>query len=136
MTIGEFDRLPIQSKGLAERQCDAWEPSGTELEGHLDRVLDDPRIPAVAKQAPVRLQAQAVVDRFIPAWQLIVEGDGRGWHTRRIDFETDRARDNAAAAHGLAVLRFTWTMLTTDLHGCRQTLLETGARRQLLWSAE
>lgn len=61
---------------------------------------------------------------------MILEADGRTYHTRLGDFERDRARDNAAAASGLIVLRFTWRMLTTDLNGCRRTLLAAGATRK------
>ncbi len=115
---------------LDERAVDAWEPSGNELERYLDRLTEDPRIPPTSRQHRFRFtEREAVVDRFIPAWRLILEADGRRWHTRRADFERDRARDNAAAAQGLAVLRFTWRMLTEDLDGCRRTLLETGVAR-------
>lgn len=44
------------------------------------------------------------VDAYIPRWRLTIEADGRRWHTRKADFERDRRRDNAAAAHGLVVL--------------------------------
>jgi len=48
---------------------------------------------------------------MIDAWGLIIEADGRSWHARVAAFETDRWRDNQAAAHGLRVQRFTYTML-------------------------
>lgn len=115
---------------LDERAVDAWEPPGNELERHLDRLTDDPRVPPATRQHPFRfVDREAVVDRFIARWRLVLEADGRRWHTRRADFERDRRRDNAAAAQGLAVLRFTWRMLTQDLEGCRRTLLQTGAAR-------
>jgi len=71
----------------------------------------------------------ATTDAFIPQWRLIVEADGRRWHSREADFEKDRARDNAAAAAGLVVVRFTYRMLKDDAAGCSQTLLETGRWR-------
>lgn len=115
---------------LDERAVDAWEPPGNQLERCLDLITDDPRIPPVSRQHPFRLaDRESIVDRFIARWRLILEADGRRWHTRRADFERDRQRDNAAAAQGLAVLRFTWRMLTQDLEGCRRILLETGAAR-------
>jgi very-short-patch-repair endonuclease len=39
---------------------------------------------------------------------LIVEADGRAWHTREQEFVADRQRDNTAAATGHTTLRFTW----------------------------
>jgi very-short-patch-repair endonuclease len=45
-------------------------------------------------------------------WRLIVEADGRCWHTRIDDFERDRWRDNVATTHGYDVLRFTYRQLT------------------------
>jgi very-short-patch-repair endonuclease len=51
------------------------------------------------------------VDGLVPAWGLILEADGRTWHARVRDFETDRWRDNQAAAHGLRVQRFTYAHL-------------------------
>ena len=40
-----------------------------------------------------------------------MQADGRSWHARVSAFETDRWRDNQAAAHGLRVQRFTYTRL-------------------------
>ena len=115
---------------LDERAVNAWEPPGNQLERYLDLLTDDPRIPSVSRQHPFRLaDRDSIVDRFIARWRLILEADGRRWHTRRADFERDRQRDNAAAAQGLAVLRFTWRMLTQDMEGCRRILMETGAAR-------
>lgn len=120
----------LLSRLLADRSETAWTPSGNELERFLDRLVDHPDVPAVSRQHPFRDEAiSMIVDRFISRWKLILEADGRRWHTRRADFERDRARDNAAAARGLAVLRFTWRMLTQDFEGCRRTLLDTGRTR-------
>ena len=46
--------------------------------------------------------------------RLIIECDGRRWHTRFDAFETDRRRDNAAQIAGWRVLRFTWGMLRDE----------------------
>lgn len=116
---------------LAElRLPDAYQPPTTELERLLYRLLDHPGIPPVSRQEPLGIAAHPMtVDAFIPAWRLIVEADGRRWHTRKADFERDRARDNAATANGLAVLRFTYRMLVEDFAGCRHTVLRTGRLR-------
>lgn len=115
---------------IHERLPDAYQPPTSELERLLYRLMEDSRVPESTRQMPIRFdRANATVDLFIPAWRLIVEGDGRRWHTRKADMERDRRRDNEATAHGLAVLRFTWHMLTNEAPNCFETLLRTGRIR-------
>lgn len=115
---------------LDDRAPDAWEPPVNKVEQYLDHLVDHPSVPRATRQHPFSTDTTPmIVDLYIAAWRLILEADGRRWHTRRADFERDRARDNAAAAQGMAVLRFTWRMLTQDFAGCRRVLLRTGAVR-------
>jgi hypothetical protein len=51
--------------------------------------------------------APGTVDFAYPNERLIIEVDGRSWHTRDADFERDRRRDVEATLHGWRVLRFT-----------------------------
>lgn len=114
----------------ATRLPDAYEPPVSELERLLHAVLDDSRIPSSQRQIPFDFPAvRMTVDVFIPAWRLIVEADGRRWHSRLEDFERDRRRDNAATAHGYGVLRFTYQMLKGQPGECLETLLQTGRTR-------
>jgi very-short-patch-repair endonuclease len=116
---------------VAARDEGAYQPPNTELERLLYALLEDPEVPAHTRQAPLALPERfSTVDAFIPSWGLIVEADGRRWHTRSKDFELDRARDNASAAAGYLTLRFTYSMLTKDLQGCIHTLLKTGRLRE------
>lgn len=62
-------------------------------------------------QAPAPWDSSQRVDGLVSDWGLIIEADGRSWHARVTAFETDRWRDNQAAAHGLRVQRFTYTVL-------------------------
>ncbi len=121
---------------LDERDPLAPAVQGTVLEQKLDELLRHRAIPPAQAQVPLGLleTGRSVVDRFIPDWRLIVEADGRTWHTRGEDFERDRHRDNGAARIGLSVLRFTWPMLTRDFNGCRATLIGTGVVRANLRS--
>lgn len=130
------DRIPGIGRfqvALAVRQTDAKARPESELERHLHRLLDDPDLPAVHFQhtAPW-IEGAHRVDAFIPSWSLVIEADGRTWHTRVADFERDRARDNAAAAAGHAVLRFTWSMLTKRADACRRQIMSVGAQRASL----
>jgi hypothetical protein len=124
--VGAFGTL------IAARLPDAKGPSAMEMDHLLDMLLDDPRIPPAVREAsaPWKDREGGVkVDREIVAWGLLVEGDGRTWHTRVEDFERDRLRDNLALAAGKPVLRFTYRMLREDLEGCRRIVLEVGRRR-------
>lgn len=51
------------------------------------------------------------VDFLLPDQRIVIEADGRRWHTRIADFDRDRWRDNQAAAHDHRVMRFTWVHL-------------------------
>jgi very-short-patch-repair endonuclease len=122
--------LPMLRSLVRERADDAYQPPTTELERMLYRFLDEPILPQSIRQLPMNYpQVAATVDSYIPDWRLIVEGDGRRWHTRKADFERDRRRDNAAAAAGLVVIRFTYQMLKYQRDLCLQTLLEAGKWR-------
>ena len=57
---------------------------------------------------PGWLDRPGAVDFAFVADRVIVEVDGRRWHSRDQDFENDRERDNAAQVAGWTVLRFTW----------------------------
>lgn len=52
--------------------------------------------------------APGTVDFVYLLAKVIIEVDGRRWHTRDQDFERDRKRDVEAALRGWTVLRFTW----------------------------
>jgi very-short-patch-repair endonuclease len=114
---------------VAERDYKAYQPPTSELERLLYILLDRPELPRFERQLPISYPSrQATVDAYIPEWGLIIEADGRRWHSRAKDFEVDRARDNAAVAQGLRVVRFTYRMLTEDPDGCLAILLQAGLR--------
>lgn len=143
VVVGDFDAILDRIDGerrpggpklrsvLADRRLDSYQPATTELEAHLYPLLDRPEIPPYTRQCPIQLDEgiDAVLDAFIGFWGMIVEADGRRWHTRRADFERDRLRDNAALAMGLIVVRFTYRMLVDDPAYCLQTLLKAGQSR-------
>jgi hypothetical protein len=106
-------------------------PERSALETRLAAVLDLPTIPPIEWEAafPGRRPGLQRVDGVIPEWSLVLEGDGRAWHTRIEDFETDRRRDAEAAAAGFVTLRFTWHQLVADRRWVQQIVLQTGAQR-------
>jgi hypothetical protein len=115
---------------IDERKPDAYQPPTSELERLLYPLVDHPLVPPATRQLPFSFQQMnATVDLYVALWRLIVEADGRRWHTRQEDMERDRLRDNEVTAHGYAVLRFTWAMLTKSPEKCLDTLLRTGRVR-------
>jgi very-short-patch-repair endonuclease len=108
--------------------ADAYVPTQSETESLLFAALDDSRVPPIDRQ--VRLdwweERPHRVDAYIVAWRLILEADGRTYHTKREDFERDRERDNLAAAYGYRVMRFTYAMLRDDPQRVLETVLRAG----------
>lgn len=122
--------LPMLRRIVGDRTDDAYQPPTSLLERWLYRMLSSPCMPAHERQLPISYPTtEATVDAYIPTWRMIVEGDGRRWHTRKADFDRDRERDNAAAAAGLIVVRFTYRMLKEEPDRCRQVLLDAGKWR-------
>jgi len=140
LSVEELARVVSESDGVpgvpklrrvvGYRLADAYQPPMSELERLLYLILDDSRLPPYTRQMPMSFQrVDATVDAFVPAWRLIVEGDGRRWHTRRADQERDQLRDNEAVAHGYVVLRFGYEILRDKPGRVIDTLLRTGAIR-------
>jgi very-short-patch-repair endonuclease len=106
----------------------SYVPTESELERMLFRAINDPRVPSVERQA--RLPWWPIlphrVDAVIRARRLILEADGRDYHTKRKDFERDRQRDNLAVAHGYRVMRFTYRALSTDPGEVLRLVLDAG----------
>lgn len=120
---------PLQRIVMA-RDRDSYQPPTSHLEHYLYQLLDHPDLPRFTKQLPFEFGVvDATVDAYIDAWRMIVETDGRRWHTRKADFERDRRRDNAASERGYLVIRFTYRMLKDDPKGCVRTLLNAGEWR-------
>lgn len=108
---------------------DRYVPTESDTELLLEQALNDPRVPPVSWQ--VRLpwweELPHRVDAYIDEWKLVIEADGRTYHTKREDFERDRQRDNLAAAHGCRVLRFTYTLLRDQPEKVLETVLQAGS---------
>ena len=102
----------------------------SELERRLDALLEAAGAPGWVNQLPVSWgSGRGFVDRFVPAWRLIAEADGRRWHARLADFERDRRRDKEALAAELATARFTHTELPIGFTESVGLLRGIGGRR-------
>lgn len=84
-------------------------PPASELEARLLAALRSGGLPDPVRQHPLpSLHEPGRVDAAYPAARLIVEADGRRWHTRVADFARDRRRDIDAGLLDWTVVRFTW----------------------------
>ncbi len=127
--------FPAPPQGLARLMTLAEELRGwrsvprSALELALFRVLDDPRIPYWESEASPSWWpgADERLDVVVPSWRLIVEADGRKWHTRRADFESDRRRDHIALTHGHRTVRFTYDQLLHEPGYAIDVLLAAGS---------
>lgn len=103
----------------------------SELERRARLLFTRTGVPPIVWQAPFpgRVPGAHRADGVIETWKIVLEGDGRAWHTRIDDFERDRRRDQGAAAAGYLTLRYTYNQITTEPDWCLTTLLAAGSRR-------
>jgi very-short-patch-repair endonuclease len=119
--------VPRMAALLAQRADDAWEPPESELEALGAKLF--------ARLDELHLERQVVlswrdgvagrVDFVDHHRRLIIELDGRRWHTRVRDFERDLWRTNQATSHGYRVLRFTWVHVTSAPDDVLETIRRT-----------
>ena len=83
------------------------------MEERLIALLEEGGLPKPILQMPLpwRGTVEGRVDFAYEDARLIIECDGRRWHTTMEAFERDRRRDNLAQLNGWRVLRFTWNDL-------------------------
>ena len=116
------------------KQLDArtGKPVGrTKLERMLDEVIATLALPPARCEYPLPTDGSMTgfVDRAFPDGQLIVEADGRRWHSRVADLARDRARDRRAAAKGWQTIRVLHEELATDPYGVAADLRDVYQRR-------
>ncbi|CAB4916936.1 unannotated protein [freshwater metagenome] len=110
-----------------------WAQSGTRSEAERRMLPLLRRVPGVRWRAnyPILLNGQVVAeaDFAVPELKLCIEIDGRAYHSDRVAFENDRARQNALVLAGWTVLRFTWEQITSHPDEVvRQVVLAVKAR--------
>ena len=76
----------------------------------LDSGIPEPQMEVILNDADGKRVGR--VDLFWPEFGLVVELDGRQFHSDPDAFETDRRRDARLLGVGISVLRFTWTQYT------------------------
>ena len=104
--------IALMRRILAERN-DGEPPPQSELEARFLRVVRAGRLPAPTRQLEVGDRDRWVgrVDFAYPEAKLLIELDGRRYHSAKSDLEADHERDNRLVAGGWRVLRVTWRAL-------------------------
>lgn len=117
---------PLLRRLTSSRTPSAPSKSSSYLERLLEIILHDSRMPPWTREYEFALDGVPFrVDFFVPSARLVIEADGRNWHARWQNMEKDRARDNALAARGIQVLRFTYEMLTSEPEKCLDQTITT-----------
>lgn len=117
---------PLLRRLITSRRPSAPSRSSSYLERLLETILHHPRMPEWTREYEFSLDGRASrVDVYVPSARVVIEADGRNWHSRWEDMEADRARDNELAAHAIQVLRFTYAMLTSNPTKCLDQAITT-----------
>lgn len=109
---------------------DAPTPDSSYLEALLERLLSRADLPTTLREFPFSIRGESArVDVYIPDWTMVIEADGRAWHGRMRDQESDKRRDAGLAAKGIQVIRLTYEMITEDPDGCLDMIKAAGSHR-------
>jgi very-short-patch-repair endonuclease len=100
-------------------------PTRSELERQFLSLIDQAQLPRPLVNAKV---AGLEVDFFWPEQRLIVELDGRAYHTSPRAFEHDRLRDATLLRAGYRILRITYRRLRDEPAGVVQDVVVLLAR--------
>ena len=106
-------------------------PGDNELERALFAALLGAGLPQPVPQRalPGTGAVHGVVDAAYPDCRLILEADGRRWHTRVDDLRRDHERDAEAARAGWQTLRFLYEQITRDPEGVCAVVADVRAVR-------
>lgn len=109
-------------------------PTMSKLERLLFELIASAGLPAPVGQHPFpgRVFINGCVDAAYPDAKLIIEADGRAWHTRIADIKRDRERDADAARHGWQTLRLLYEHITEDPAGTADLVRDVRRQRLLL----
>lgn len=129
-------RSPARPALMMQRLLDVIGPTAeqvgrSELERMLAIALERAGLPTPHWEYPLPTvtDMRAFVDCCWPDVRWIVEADGRRWHDRRRQADKDDARDLEAARLGYLTTRVRYSMLSNDLDGTVEMLLDVYRQR-------
>jgi very-short-patch-repair endonuclease len=116
---------------LLDERGPGKEPSQSVLEQALFRLLATAGLPEPQRQFPFpgRVISNGHVDAAYPEAKLILEADGRRWHTRVRDLARDHERDGEAARAGWATLRLLYEQIVDEPEWTASLVADTLATR-------
>ena len=119
-----------------DARADGYVPPQSELERMLFAALDLLDLPKPVRQYPFpgRSPVGQTVDGAYADARLVLEADGRRWHTRVRDLDRDHARDTEAARAGWQTLRFLYERLRDDALGVARDVADVRATRLVQFS--
>ena len=104
-------RNPLRSRIVREFAGNPWSPP----ERDLHRLMNRAGIQGWVANNALRLGATTIhPDVLFPEHRIVIEVDGRAFHSDATAFERDRERQNLLVLHGYRVLRFTWRMIADN----------------------
>lgn len=133
--LGRVRRSGKPGVRVMERVLDDVGPGSnlphSELEVLLDQAIRLAGLPAPIHEHPLpgARDRPGFVDRCWPEVRLIVEADGRRWHTRRQQISIDHDRRTDAQTVGFQTTAFLWEHLRSDLRGAAERLRKIYAQR-------
>jgi len=118
---------------LLDSRGDGYVPAQSDLERALFVALAAGGLPAPRRQfrLPGRFAVEGLVDAAYPDVRLIVEVDGRRWHTRVADLKRDHQRDTEAARAGWLTLRFVYEQVMHDPSDVCSAIADVRASRAI-----
>jgi very-short-patch-repair endonuclease len=124
----------IKLGDVLDQRGDGYLTGTSELERALFAALDAAGLPTPRHQVPLpgRGALVGVVDAAYDDARLIIEADGRRWHTRTRDLKRDHLRDAEAARVGWQTLRFVYEQIVGDPHEVCAVVRDVRAARLAL----
>jgi very-short-patch-repair endonuclease len=106
-------------------------PPQSVLERALFEALARGGLPAPRRQVPLpgRGSVEGIVDAAYPDTRVVLEADGRRWHTRVRDLKRDHDRDADVSRAGWLALRFTYEQIMGDPGGVAAVVRDVRAVR-------
>jgi very-short-patch-repair endonuclease len=116
---------------VLEERGPGYVPPQSELERALFAALAAGGLPEPLRQVPLpgRGGTRGLVDAAYPEARVLLEADGRRWHTRVDDLRRDRERDAQAVRAGWVPLRFVYEQVVHDPQGVCSVVADTLAVR-------
>lgn len=104
----------VLMRDLLLARGDGWVAPASEIEARFVELLRAHDLPQPRRQVDLGDEHGWIgrVDFYFDSPPLVVETDGRLWHTSRSDRALDRRRDERLRASGREVVRYTWADVT------------------------